>query len=859
MKVDLGKYEQFPTDKLDGFCERLQQLIPSLYEHECSEMKPGGFFERVRRGTWLGHVAEHIALELQSLAGMPCGYGRTRSVSTKGIYHMVFAYQLSAAGIYAGKAALRIVEELAENKPCSIKEDIEELKYIRKREGLGPSAMAIVDEAAKRAIPWRRLNNNSLILLGQGKHQQIIRSSMAGNTSAIAVDIASDKEETKTMLGQASIPVPRGTLFTTEQGLQDAIESIGFPLVIKPLDGNHGRGITTNIQNWEDALKAFRLAKEVRRHVIAETFIEGADFRFLVINYKVVAVAERIPAMITGDGVSTIQQLIDRTNHDPRRGEGHENVLTTIKLDHSTLAILQQKNLHPDTVLPNGQALILKDTANISTGGTARDVTAMVHPFNVFLAERAARLLNLNICGIDIVAKDISIPLNDKNNGAVIEVNAAPGLRMHLSPAEGEPRAVAAPILDMLYPGNAPSRIPIIAVTGTNGKTTTTRLIAHIMKQARHSVGYITTDGIYIGDRQIEKGDCSGPGSAEKVLRDPLVDLAVLECARGGILRSGLGFDNCNTSVITNITDDHLGQDDIDSLEDLVNVKAVVARSTFDTGYAILNADDDRVYGIAKELDCRIALFSMDSNNERIKAHCSKGGLVAVIKDGDIMLCRNSAWKKVAAVREVPLTLGGRAECMIQNVLAAVLAVTTHDTDTDIIRRALKTFVPSPTQTPGRMNIFPFRHFDIMLDYAHNRDGLYQLQKFLEQIEASVKVGIITSPGDRRDEDIRNIGELAAQMFDEIIIRHDDDTRGRSRDEITHLIQTGIRKINPHLRVTVVSDEIGSIEYAMNMAKEGAFIVACIDKVTDCIDFVSRAKEFENSMPEPVLQHDRYD
>jgi cyanophycin synthetase len=847
MKIDLGDYEQFPTDKLKGFADRLQKLIPSIYEHECSEKKPGGFLERVRRGTWLGHVAEHVALELQTLAGMPCGYGRTRSASGKGVYHVVFAYQLSSAGIYAGKAAMRIVQALADNTPYDINEDIKELIQLNKREGLGPSTQAIVNEAKKRGIPCRRLDRDSWVQLGQGKNQRTIRSTIAGTTSNVAVDLVADKADTKELLVQESIPVPKGITFSREASLEEVIEEIGFPLVIKPLDGNHGRGITTNIQNKEEALRAFQLAKEISNSVIAERFIEGSDFRFLVINYKLVAAAKRIPAMIIGDGVSTIEELIGRTNSNPARGEGHEKVLTTIKLDNTTLSILARNQLSSDAILENGHVLFLKDTANISTGGTSEDVTAILHPYNVFLAERIARLLHLNICGIDIVAKDIAVPLNEEN-GAVLEVNAAPGLRMHLHPSEGMPRNVAEPIIDMLYPDNAPSRIPIVAVTGTNGKTTTTRLTAHIMKEAGHTVGYTTTDGIYINDIPLEHGDCGGPSSAEKVLRDPIVDFAVLECARGGILRSGLGFDKCNTSIITNVTDDHLGLGEIESLKDLAKVKSVVARSTFDKGYAILNADDDLVYEMSKELDCHIALFSINENNKRIKEHCSKGGIVAMVEGGYFTICNNKVNTRVARVDEVPLTLEGKAECMIKNVLPAILAAAVHDVDMDIIRNALRSFIPSASLTPGRMNIFDFRHFRIMLDYAHNRDGFMQLKSFMDKMPATVKIGIITSPGDRRDEDIRNIGACAAEMFDEIIIRHDDDTRGRTPEEISKLITEGIKSVKQDIPINIVSDELQSIQYAMDIAKEGCFIVACIDKVQKCLNYVIKAKGFEDSI-----------
>ncbi|HJY23951.1 MAG TPA: Mur ligase family protein, partial [Hanamia sp.] len=439
-------------------------------------------------------------------------------------------------------------------------------------------------------------------------------------------------------------------------------------------------------------------------------------------------------------------------------GEDHEKTLTKIKVDESTLFILNERGLTLQSVLPFGEILFLKDTANLSSGGTARDATDVVHPYNAFLAERIARLMNLDICGIDIIAEDITKPIN-QNNGAVLEVNAAPGFRMHLSPVKGIPRNVGEPVIRMLYPEGASSRIPLIAVTGTNGKTTTTRLISHFAKNAGHTVGYTTTDGIYINDQLIYKGDCSGPLSAEAVLRDPLVDFAVLECARGGILRAGLAFDKCNISIITNITEDHLGLDDINTLEDYAKVKAVVARSTFDDGFAILNADDDIVYGIKEELDCNIALFSTREDNERVISHCEKGGWAAIIEKGHFTIC-NGEWRiRVGKVTEIPLTLNGRATCMIKNILPAILAAAISGFNAKVIRKSLLTFIPGPEFTPGRMNIFKLKDVEVMIDYVHNTEGFSQLKEFMKQVPAQKKVVIIGCAGDRRDEDIKKMGK----------------------------------------------------------------------------------------------------
>lgn len=838
MKLDIGKYENFPTNKIYGFAQALEKLMPSLKSHHCSEDKEGGFFERVHEGTWLGHVIEHIALELQTLAGMHCGFGRTRSTDKKGIYHVVFSYEIERAGIYAAQAACRIVEKLVSGDAYEISEDITKLQQINSRDKFGPTTLSLISEAEKRNIPYTRLNNNSLLKLGQGSRQKIICTSLASTTSNLAVNMAGDKEKTKRLLAAEYLPVPKGTVIYKESHLKSAIDEIGFPLVTKPIDGNHGRGITTNIHSYEQALVAFRFAQSVSEDVIVEQYIQGTDFRFLLVNFKLVAVAKRTPAMVTGDGLSTIQQLIDEVNKDPARGEGHEKSLTKIKVDKSTTEILLEKKLALDLVLPMGEILFLKSTANISSGGTATDVTDLVHPANVFMAERVARLLNLDICGIDIMAETVESPFAD-NGGTILEVNAGPGFRMHLAPSEGLARNVAEPVIEMLFPNNAPSRIPVVAVTGTNGKTTTTRLIAHLAKFAGHHVGFTTTDGIFIDHHAIYYGDCSGPASAEIVLRDPIVDFAVLECARGGIMRSGLGFDKCNISIVTNVSEDHLGLDGLATLQDLANVKAVVPQTTFENGYAILNADDDLVFDMRKELDCNIALFSMDDRNKSVVRHCANNGLAAIVEDDYFVICKGEWKTRIIEVNEVPLTFSGKAECMVKNILPAILAAYISNFSTAQIIGALKTFIPSPELTPGRMNLFAFNRFNVMVDYAHNEAGYIELQKYMRSVNASVKVGVVSATGDRRDSDIQNIGFYAAQMFDELIIKHDKDGRGRTHEELTEQLLKGISKVKKDIPVKVISDEAEAIQYVIDHAKNDCFIFITADDVKETLETVT--------------------
>lgn len=829
MKLDLGIYEELPTNLLGGFNQTLMQHLPSLYSHRCSEGVEGGLQLRMEEGTWLGHVIEHVALELQCLAGMDCGFGRTYRTETKGIYDVIFAYQIEQAGLYAGEAAVNLVKALAEGKDYPVNEAVNALKEIYRQEGLGPSTQAIIDEAKKRKIPYTRYNNSSLIVLGHGRNQKKIWAAVSSKTSSIGVDIAADKELTKQVLSANFIPTPKGLTIESKEELQEAIAELGFPLVIKPLNGNHGKGVTTNITHAKKAFFGFELAQSISKKLIIERFIGGEDYRFLVVNYKVVAVAKRTPALVMGDGQSTIEQLINQANEDPNRGEEHEKVLTTIKIDDSTFSILRQNNLNLASVLPAGEILHVKEAANLSSGGTATDVTDEVHPFNIFLAERTARLVNLDICGIDIIAKDIRLPINE-HHGAVLEVNAGPGLRMHLAPNAGKPRNVAEPIVNMLYPSSLSARIPIVAVTGTNGKTTVVRLIAHMARYANFYTGLTTTEGIYINNKMIFSGDCSGPASAEVVLHAPEVDFAILECARGGILRSGLGFDECDISIVTNITEDHLGLGDIHTLEDLAEVKAVVPRSTKKTGYAILNADDNLTYNLKHELQCNVALFSM-FESPRIRKHCSQGGVAAYIDKGFIVIQRGEERHTLSKIKKVPLSFQGTATCMILNILPALLAGFLSNFSLERLNEALLDFYPTPENLPGRMNLFKLPHCEVMVDYAHNEGAFCELKNYLDTIQSERKIGIIGAAGDRRDEDIEKIGYYSASMFDEVIIRHDKDGRGRTNAEINHLLLAGIERSELKPSCTIISDEHEAIERVLARAEPDTFVFCAVEDV----------------------------
>ncbi|MBW2938602.1 cyanophycin synthetase [Aureisphaera sp. CAU 1614] len=845
MVLDLEDMEERPSNKIDGFKERLEKMFPTMYSHRCSVGEPGGFFQRVEEGTWMGHIIEHIALEIQTLAGMDTGFGRTRDYGEKGVYNVVFSYIEESVGRYAAKVSVAICEALIEGKEYDLEYDIQRMRELREDERLGPSTGSIVEEAASRGIPWIRLNKYSLCQLGYGANQKRIQATVTSETSSIGVELACDKEDTKFLLEQAEVEVPKGDIIRRESSLEEACRYVGFPLVIKPVDGNHGRGITVDIQNYEEALVAFRNAKESSKNgaIIVEKFITGRDYRILVINNKLVAAALRTPAHVIGDGKSTVQELIDIVNSDPRRGYGHENVLTQITVNELTKNIIKDAGYTLESVIPKDEMLILKDTANLSTGGTAEDVTDIMHPENIEMAERISRIIDLDICGIDVMTTDISQPLSE-TGGAVLEVNAGPGFRMHLAPTSGLPRNVAAPVVDKLFPKMGDTgRIPIIAITGTNGKTTTSRLIAHIAKMNGYRVGYTTSDGVYIQNRLLMKGDCTGPASAEFVLKDPTVNFAVLECARGGLLRAGLGFHKCDVGIVTNVEADHLGLKGIHTIEQLAKVKGVIPETVLPDGYAILNADDDLVYDMRRTVNCNVALFSMDEENPRIQAMQRLGGITAVYENGFVTICRG-VWKmRIMRAEQIPLTYGGRALFMIKNVLAAVLAAHVRGVSNQDIKAALETFIPSASQTPGRLNLFHFENFKVLLDYAHNPAGMRALKEFTDTIECSKKVGIIAGVGDRRVEDNNEMGSLAAEMFDEIIIRQDKRLRGKTEAELIKMLNDGIQMKDPNKKTTIIPSEKEAITYAVNHAEKDSLIVLCSDVIPDALDLVKRFKE----------------
>jgi cyanophycin synthetase len=867
MLVDLGGLEEFPSNKIPGFTDALVELMPTLEDHACSLGRRGGFISRLREGTWAGHIAEHIALELQNLAGTDVRHGKTRGTGEYGRYNVIYEFREESVGIEAGKLAVGLVNHLvAPNDPTvsfDLMAELERLIRLAERLAFGPSTQAILDEAASRDIPYIRLDRHSLVQLGQGIHQQRIRATMTSRTSGIAVDIASDKSLTNRLLDSAGLPVPKSAVVDSIEEAVVAARRLGFPCVVKPLDGNHGRGVQLDLRSEEDVREAFPLALAESRvgDVVVETYIAGNDYRCLVIGGKVAAIAQRVPASVTGDGEHSVRELVEIANRDPRRGIGHEKVLTRIRIDDAAEELVRAQGYGLDDVPPEDTWVKLALTGNMSTGGTSIDRTLEAHPDNVEIAETAARIIGLDVAGIDFICPDIGTPVRE-TGGGIVEVNAAPGFRMHTHPTEGEPQYVARPVIDLLFPPGTAARIPIIAVTGTNGKTTTVRMISHILKLMGRRVGMTSTDGIVVDGRLIKKGDMSGPRSAQMVLQNPTVDTAVFEVARGGILREGLGYDRNDIAVVTNVSGDHLGLGGITTIGQLANVKGVVVEAVPRAGTAVLNADDAHVYRMARHCAGTVVLFTMsttpgEDGYDRVDGHCGRGGAAFALEpkpDGELIVLKHGPrTMPVLYTHLIPATFGGKARMNVANALAAAAAAWASGAHLHDIRQGLRTFTTSFFQAPGRLNLLDVNGIRVVIDYCHNVDGMRQLADFVTRLTAEPPprtgaprstagnghrggraIGVIGIPGDRRDEDQRAYGEVAATAFDEIIVREDKNLRGRQSGESATNVVAGIRAARSNggaraARAERILDEATAVRAALRRARPGDLVVMCVD------------------------------
>jgi cyanophycin synthetase len=848
LQVDLGVLEEFPTNLVPGFTDALLTLLPGVGEHSCSRRKAGGFAERLHEGTWMGHVAEHVALELQRRTGADVSRGKTRSVAGKpGVYNVIFSYADETVGEAAGRLAVRLVNHLIQAEDgFDPSEEFDRLVLLAQKAAFGPSTQSLVDEAASRDIPWMRLNSGSLVQLGQGVHAKRIRATMTSITGSLAVDIAGDKEMTLQLLAAAGLPVPQSKAVRTVEGAIEVAQRIGFPVVVKPADGNHGRGVGLNLQDEAALTKAFDVAREESRRgwVIVESYLVGNDYRFLVVGGRMVAVAERVPAHVIGDGTHTIAELVDITNSDPRRGVGHEKVLTRIALDAAADEILGEQGFSREDVLALGVSVKLTLTANMSTGGISIDRTMEAHPDNIEIAEEAARVVGLDVAGIDFMAVDITDPVREAGGG-IVEVNAAPGFRMHTHPTVGEPQYVAKPVIDLLFPPGTPSRIPIVAITGTNGKTTTSRMVAHIFKGMGRKVGMTSTDGIVIDERLVIRADASGPKSARMVLQNPRVDFAVFEVARGGLLREGLGYERNDVAVVLNVAPDHLGLGGIDTVEQLADVKRVIVEAVPRNGFAVLNADDPLVAKMARSCSGDVVWFSMASPGsvvaKRIDDHCRRGGRAVVLEHGDlgdmIVIRHGRRSMQLAWTHLLPATFAGKAVMNVQNAMAAAGAAFAAGAPLHDIRQGLRSFQTTYYLAPGRLNVTEVNGVTIVVDYAHNAAGMRLLGDFVDKLADNPsddllrhrRIGVISTAGDRRDEDLRELGEVAARHFDILIVREDAKLRGRAPGETAGFIVDGASGGGRVKSVETVLDEIDATRRALDLASPGDLVVLCVD------------------------------
>lgn len=871
--IDIGVLEQWPSAKLgEGFINKLLDAIPSLHEHHCSHGEEGGLVRRMREdeGTWIGHIWEHVTLEIQMLAGNQVGFGRTRSNGKPNQYNLVFEYKQRDVGLRACELARDLLVSILPDEVKAlvghkVPEDFdfayEKVRFIRfaQKMNFGPSTQSIVDAAVIKNIPYLRLNEASLIQLGYGKYQKRIQATITSETKFISVELASNKNATANLLDSLGLPVPRQRIIRSEREVASAIDAVGFPLVVKPLDGNHGRGISINLKTEEEVIEAFNVAKEVSRNVIVESFLEGEDHRMLVVNGKLVAVAKRVPGHVVGDGKHTIAELVEIVNQDPRRGVGHEKVLTKLELDYQATQMMEKKGYTAETILTDGEVCYLRSTANLSTGGTSIDLTDKVHPDNKEMAERAIKAVGLDVGGVDFLINDITQSYHDVGGG-ICEVNAAPGFRMHTHPTEGTPRDVAGAVIDMLFPEPEKARIPTVAITGTNGKTTTSRMVAHLWKQAGKVVGLTTTDGIYINGKLTVKGDTTGPVSAHMVLQDPNTEIAVLETARGGLLRSGLGYEFCNVGVCLNVTADHVDPNNPESLSELAKVKRIITDAARDT--AILNADDIECLKMAATTEAEnIFYVTMNPQHNLVREHIRLGGKAVIIEkgvNGDmITIFDNQVHVPVLWTHLIPATMEGKAIHNVQNAMFAVAVAYSMGMNLDDIRNGLRTFVNSYHQTPGRMNFYDEHPFKVLLDYGHNPAAINMIGKFVDQMNVKGrKTAVITFPGDRANQLIEESVKLLPAHFTHFICKQDDNRRGRANAEIPELIRDLLIKYGvASQNIEIILDEQEAVNHALSNAVAGDFIVVFADKVSRCWKQITTFKSDDNiHNPERVEQ-----
>jgi cyanophycin synthetase len=832
MRLDLDDLDEKETREFKGFNDRLVACLPGLNDHPCSLGRPGGFVQRLHEGTYFGHVVEHVAIELATLADFGANHGKTRHAGEPRIYNVAIEYKAEQASRYLLQAAVRLVTAVLNSETFPVGKEIWEAKQIAANTELGPSTRAIVEAAERRNIPWRREGDESLVQLGYGKNRHYIQAAMTDRTSATAVDLVQDKEYTKTLLSRAGIPVPEGRVVRSSAEAVAALHELGAPLVLKPLTGRQGNGVSIGIETDEEVQQAYKDAASFSATVVIERLLTGRNYRLLVVNNKMIAASERTPCKVKGDGEHTIKELIDIENSNPLRGEGHEKPLTQIRVDHSVVQHLKRAGLTTKSVPADGEEVVLSDRVNLSAGATARDVTDEVHPSIKLMCECAARLAGLDICGVDLITEDISRPVK---RGGILELNAGPGLRMHCFPSEGKARDVGSAIVEMLYPNGGTGRIPIISVTGTNGKTTVTRMISYVLQEFGKLVGMTTTDGIYVGGECVAEGDTTGPRSAQAVLSDPSVEVAVLETARGGIVRRGLGYDWSDVGVITNVGEDHLGQDGIKTIDDVVFIKSLVGERVCEGGTLVLNADDERVVGIGGQESVirnrkRFFYFSLRNDSEVVREHLLHGGTAFVLEDGWLVEVTKRESHKIIDVFSVPSTMNGLADFQVANLLASIAACRAQNVPRQVIGKALKKFT-SYTNNPGRVNLYKLNGGHVIVDYGHNANAFEAICHMASKWDDRRVTGVIGVPGDRDDSLIVHAARVAARGFHRLIIREDHDLRGREPGAVAQMLSDAARDEAPQTDCQVVLDETDALHHAVKTMQRGEVVVLFYDKL----------------------------